>query len=205
METYVLFIFTSICLLLIPGPDMALALANTISYGKKGGAKTILGICSAILMHLFIAIIGLSSLLEKSLVLFNIIKFSGAIYLIYIGVKSIASIRTKSKDDDWRDLSKHNQEHCFRQGFMSNLLNPKVVLFFLSFLPQFIDTNSNHMNQFLLLGLTHLLLTIIYFTVFIGLIHKYSNFMDPSAIRLINSLTGILLIVFGLKLAFFRV
>jgi threonine/homoserine/homoserine lactone efflux protein len=203
MENYFLFIITSICLLLIPGPDTALALTNTLNFGKKGGTLTIIGICCALIVHIILAIIGLSSLLEKSVFWFNTIKFLGAIYLIYIGVKSLGSIRKNSTIGFRSGLCISNTNHCFRQGLLSNLLNPKVVLFFLSFLPQFISTGSNYMVQFFILGFTHLTLTIVYFAIYIGLIHKYSNFMNPIAFRTINSITGILLIVFGFKLAIF--
>ncbi|WP_108669024.1 LysE family translocator [Peribacillus acanthi] len=202
MENYFLFILSLVCLLLIPGPDTALVLTNTMNHGKKGGVMTVLGICCALIAHIILAVIGLSSMLERSVFWFNIIKFSGAIYLIYIGINSLAALRRKSKVDYSTSLSK--DDHCFRQGLLSNLLNPKVVLFFLSFLPQFINAASNHMGQFLILGFTHLLLTIVFFSIYIAIIDKYSHVMTPTAYRIINSVTGILLMVFGIKLAIFR-
>lgn len=201
MENYYLFALSAICLLIMPGPDTALALTNTLSYGKKGGFKTVLGILCALAVHILAAVIGLSSLIAHSIFLFSAIKFLGALYLIYIGVKSLLSLIKKS--DTVSDLPPKNKA-CFRQGLLSNLLNPKVILFFLSFLPQFIHTDGNTMIQFLTLGGIHLFLTISYYTLYISVINRFGNQINPIAFRTISSVTGMVLILFGIKLAFFH-
>ena len=139
IENYLLFIIMSICLIILPGPDTAMATKNTLVAGKVGGVKTVFGTCIALLIHTLVAVIGLSALIVKSALLFSIFKYVGALYLIYIGIKALLAVRNK-ENLDTNDLSLNNEnEHtsCFRQGFLTNLLNPKVAVFFLTFYHNF--------------------------------------------------------------------
>ncbi|MEC2990013.1 LysE family translocator, partial [Bacillus cereus] len=165
IENYLLFIIMSICLIILPGPDTAMATKNTLVAGKVGGVKTVFGTCIALLIHTLAAVIGLSALIVKSALLFSIFKYVGALYLIYIGIKALLAVRNK-EGIDTNDISLNNEdEHtsCFRQGFLTNLLNPKVAVFFLTFLPQFLNPNHNTFIQLLVMGLTYLVLTAIWF------------------------------------------
>ncbi|MDM5375430.1 LysE family translocator [Bacillus cereus] len=207
IENYLLFIIMSICLIILPGPDTAMATKNTLVAGKVGGVKTVFGTCVALLIHTLAAVIGLSALIVKSALLFSIFKYVGALYLIYIGIKALLAVRNK-EGIDTNDISLNNEdEHthtsCFRQGFLTNLLNPKVAVFFLTFLPQFLNPNHNTFIQLLVMGLTYLVLTAIWFAFYIFLIDKISAFMKkPKTQRYIQGLTGVVLIGFGIKLAF---
>ena len=137
IENYFLFIIMSICLIILPGPDTAMATKNTLVAGKVGGVKTVFGTCIALLIHT-LAVIGLSALIVKSALLFSIFKYVGALYLIYIGIKALLAVRNK-EGVNTNDISLNNaNEHtsCFRQGFLTNLLNPKIAVFF-NILPQF--------------------------------------------------------------------
>ncbi|HFU7054100.1 TPA: LysE family translocator [Bacillus cereus] len=205
IENFFLFIIMSICLIILPGPDTAMATKNTLVAGKMGGVKTVFGTCVALLIHTLAAVIGLSALIVKSALLFSIFKYVGALYLIYIGIKALLAVRNK-EGVDTNDISlNHENEHisCFRQGFLTNLLNPKIAVFFLTFLPQFLNPNHNTFIQLLVMGLTYLVLTVIWFAFYIFLIDKISAFMKkPKTQRYIQGLTGIVLIGFGIKLAF---
>ncbi|MEC2473370.1 LysE family translocator [Bacillus thuringiensis] len=205
IENYLLFIIMSICLIILPGPDTAMATKNTLIAGKVGGVKTVFGTCIALLIHTLAAVIGLSALIVKSALLFSIFKYVGALYLIYIGIKALLAVRNK-EGVDTNDISLNNENKhtsCFRQGFLTNLLNPKIAVFFLTFLPQFLNPNHNTFIQLLVTGLTYLVLTAFWFAFYIFLIDKISAFMKkPKTQRYIQGLTGIVLIGFGVKLAF---
>ncbi|WP_460270746.1 LysE family translocator [Bacillus sp. NEAU-Y102] len=205
IENYLLFIIMSICLIILPGPDTAMAMKNTLIAGKVGGVKTVFGTCIALLIHTLAAVIGLSALIVKSALLFSIFKYVGALYLIYIGIKALLAVRNK-EGVDTNDISLNNENKhtsCFRQGFLTNLLNPKIAVFFLTFLPQFLNPNHNTFIQLLVMGLTYLVLTAFWFAFYIFLIDKISAFMKkPKTQRYIQGLTGIVLIGFGVKLAF---
>ena len=200
IENYLLFIIMSICLIILPGPDTAMATKNTLVAGKMGGVKTVFGTCVALLIHTLAAVIGLSALIVKSALLFSIFKYVGALYLI----KALLAVKNK-EGVNTNDVSINNdKEHtsCFRQGFLTNLLNPKIAVFFLTFLPQFLNPSHNTFIQLLVMGLTYLVLTIIWFAFYIFLIDKISAFMKkPKTQRYIQGLTGIVLIGFGIKLA----
>ncbi|PGB04143.1 LysE family translocator [Bacillus toyonensis] len=204
IENYLLFIVMSICLIILPGPDTAMATKNTLVAGKMGGVKTVFGTCVALLIHTLAAVIGLSALIVKSALLFSIFKYVGALYLIYIGIKALLAVKNK-EGVNTNDVSINNDnEHtsCFRQGFLTNLLNPKIAVFFLTFLPQFLNPSHNTFIQLLVMGLTYLVLTVIWFAFYIFLIDKISAFMKkPTTQRYIQGLTGIVLIGFGIKLA----
>ncbi|EJS75804.1 LysE family translocator [Bacillus cereus] len=205
IENYLLFIIMSICLIILPGPDTAMATKNTLVAGKVGGVKTVFGTCVALLIHTLAAVIGLSALIVKSALLFSIFKYVGALYLIYIGIKALLAVRNKEgvNTNDVAISNDNKHTSCFRQGFLTNLLNPKIAVFFLTFLPQFLNPNHNTFIQLLVMGLTYLILTVIWFAFYIFLIDKISAFMKkPKTQRYIQGLTGIVLIGFGIKLAF---
>ncbi|WP_438823844.1 LysE family translocator [Bacillus sp. JJ1566] len=193
-----------ILLIILPGPDTAIATKNTLTVGKAGGLKTAFGTCCALLIHTSAAVFGLSAIIVKSAVLFSIFKYVGAIYLIYLGVKTLWSLRKKevAASVEMNTVSKFENTTCFKQGFLTNLLNPKVAVFFLTFLPQFVDSGSNTFLPFLLMGFTYTVLTAIWFFLYVYLINQISTFMKkPKAQNMIEGITGTILIGFGIKLA----
>lgn len=204
MENYWLFIFMCVMLIILPGPDTAIITRNTISNRKAAGMKTTFGTLTALLIHTLAAVFGLSALIVKSAFLFSILKYVGAIYLIYLGCKSIIYILKKhpQPSHDSNQADKYNNVSFYRQGFLTNLLNPKVAVFFLTFLPQFAGKGDNAFFEFLALGLTYTVLTLIWFIFYIYLINFISDFMKkPSTMKTVEGLTGGILILFGIKLA----
>ncbi|MCU5066499.1 MULTISPECIES: LysE family translocator [Bacillus cereus group] len=206
MENYLLFIITAMLIIIMPGPGFALVTKNTISYGKNGGMKTVLGTISGMMIHTIMATLGLSAILMKFSMIFTLIKYVGAFYLIYLAVKSIKSAFSK-KEDMLGGMDMNFKDtgtiKSFRQGFTTAILNPKTAVFFLSFLPQFIMSNQNHFFQFLLLGLTFTTLTAIWYLLYISLIRQLRTFLRKERVnRTMEGITGTVLLVFGVRLFF---
>ncbi|MBM7571585.1 LysE family translocator [Aquibacillus albus] len=205
MENYYLFVFMSILLVLLPGPDTAIATKNTIMYGRIEGLKTSSGTITAILIHTLAAVVGISAIIVKSALIFSVIKYIGAVYLVYLGIKALWSLTQKQGFESTSnfDEQKKMNVHCFRQGFFTNLLNPKIAVFFLTFLPQFVDPSHTVIPQFIFLGVTYSVLAAIWYFVYVVLINKLYLFMrKASTQRAIEGLTGVVLIGFGIRLAF---
>jgi RhtB (resistance to homoserine/threonine) family protein len=204
MENFYLFVIMSILLIILPGPDTAITTKNTLAVGRNGGLQTLLGTCCALLIHTSAAVLGLSAIIVKSALLFSVFKYVGAVYLVYLGVKTLWSLRKKEVSASVGMNSKNQFEHtsCFKQGFLTNILNPKVAVFFLTFLPQFVDPGSNTLLPFLLMGMTYAVLTAIWFFLYVYLIHQINAFMKkPKTQSIIEGITGTILIGFGIKLA----
>jgi threonine/homoserine/homoserine lactone efflux protein len=146
-----LFVFSGLLLNIAPGPDTLYILGRTAGQGWRGGALAALGIGTGCLVHVCAAALGLSAILAASATAFVLVKWAGAAYLVYVG---FSLLRERGTFQDTRALADANPRTVFMQGFLCNVLNPKVALFFLAFLPQFIDPAAPHKAlSFLFLGL----------------------------------------------------
>ena len=150
-----LFIVSGLLLNVTPGPDTAYIVGRSVQLGWRGGAAAALGVCTGCLVHVFAAVIGLSALLAASSAAFTLVKWVGAAYLCYIGVKLLLSQAHASANPEATvGDGEMSLRRVFGQGALTNILNPKVALFFLAFLPQFVAADSPHKPAaFLLLGL----------------------------------------------------
>lgn len=202
MSHYYLFIMMAMLLIILPGPDTALVTQNTLTHSKKGGFQTALGVFSGILVHTLAAVLGISAIIVKSAVLFSVFKYAGAVYLIYLGCMSLWSTKQKGTQREESEMSsRYKNKSGFKQGFLTNLLNPKVAVFFLTFLPQFIDGGTNTFVQLLVMGITYAILTFIWFLIYIYLVHRISAWLKkPSTQQFIQGISGLVLIGFGIKL-----
>ena len=197
-----MFVLMCILLILLPGPDTAIATKNTLSVGRTGGFKTMLGTCCALLIHTLAAVAGLSAIIVKSALLFSVLKYIGAVYLVYLGIKTLSVLRHQKAAPELSFENKYDGKSCFKQGFLTNLLNPKVAVFFLTFLPQFVDSGSQTFIPFLVMGITYMILTAIWFVFYIYLLNQIGAFMKrPKTQRVMEAATGTILIGFGIKLA----
>jgi threonine/homoserine/homoserine lactone efflux protein len=152
-----LFLGAALVLLLIPGPAVLYIVARSAAQGRMAGFVSDLGIHSATLVHILAAALGLSALLASSALAFSIVKYAGAAYLIWLGLRKIFG-RADGPEGDG-SLARHTYARLFRDGFIVNLLNPKTALFFLAFLPQFVDPERGHLaTQIAFLGLLFALL-----------------------------------------------
>ena len=145
IDNFYLFLTVSILINLSPGPDMIYTAARSLSQGIKAGIFSALGIFVGCLFHITAAVFGLSKVIEESVLLFSVIKYAGAAYLIYLGIRSLLSKKKTKKEIDILPIL--TSRKIFFQGMLTNILNPKVAIFFLSFLPQFIDPKSNYLKE----------------------------------------------------------
>jgi len=154
LENYLLFVFASIALCVVPGPDIIYLLSRCIAQGKKAGLFAALGIAAGGYVHLAAAITGLSAILLTSATAFTVVKWLGAFYLVYLGISAFQKNKTEDLVSSKR-LSGNSAWLIFWQGFVSDILNPKVAMFFLALLPQFLDPSaSNPVGQLFLMGIT---------------------------------------------------
>ncbi len=136
-------------LLVIPGPAVIYIVNRSVADGRQIGLAAVVGLELGTFMHVLAATVGLSAILATSENAFNVVKYLGASYLILIGLRTL----TRKPEAISTSASSMTQSQAFRQGFIINMLNPKIALFFLSFLPQFIDPNiSSNARQSLILG-----------------------------------------------------
>ncbi|WP_257061888.1 LysE family translocator [Bacillus sp. PK9-021] len=201
MNDILTFLVLTLFVIMNPGIDTALITKRTMADGQTGGYKMALGLASGSLVHTLAATFGLSALLLQSALAFEIVKYAGAVYLMYLGISAFLS--KKSDTGSSAKEEKTKETSAFRQGLVSNVLNPKVAVFFLTFLPQFVQNDHNVTLQLLLMGITYTILAITWFFVFVFFINYLRKWLTtPSVQRFMDKATGVVLIGFGLKLAF---
>ena len=198
------FLLAGIVLNLTPGNDTIFILTKSIGQGKKAGIISTLGIGTGSIVHTLLAAFGLSIIIAKSLLLFNIIKYLGAAYLLYIGYKMLTN-KIPLNTLGIKHAKSVDYLKIYRDGFFTNLLNPKVALFFIAFLPQFIDPSfRNAVLPFLLLGITFITTgTIWCFIIAIFASGIFKKLKDNKKVSTyINRICGLTFIGLGIKVAF---
>ena len=149
LNSLISFAVASVALLVIPGPAVIYIVNRSVADGRQIGLAAVVGLELGTFMHVLAATVGLSAILATSENAFNVVKYFGASYLVLIGLRTL----TRKPEAISTSASSMTQSQAFRQGFIINMLNPKIALFFLSFLPQFIDPNiSSNARQSLILG-----------------------------------------------------
>lgn len=202
MNEFFTFLVLSLFVVMSPGIDTALITKRTIKDGRKDGYKMASGITTGSLVHTFAAAFGLSTILMQSAVAFEIIKYVGAIYLIYLGLSSFISRKKEKSTSSEEQNNFEMKKSAFKQGLLSNVLNPKVAMFFLTFLPQFVKTGENATQQLIMMGVIYTLLSISWFFIYVFFInHLREWLMSPKVQTIMDKATGLVLIGFGLKLA----
>ena len=202
IENFWVFAIAALLLNLTPGNDMLYVAARSASQGVKAGVVSAFGVMLGCMVHILAAVVGLSAIIAGSAVAFNIIKYLGAAYLVYLGIRSILS---KRKQLQVRLGIKHlSYKKIFWQGVITNVLNPKVALFFLAFLPQFINIRSGGAHwQILFLGTwfdlggtsVNILVALLF-----GRIGKLLS-GSPRFVLWQERITGMMLIGLGIKVA----
>jgi len=150
-----LFLAVGLLLNITPGPDMALIIARSMQQGSRAGLIAALGVAAGAFVHIAAAAIGISAIIVTSAFAFSVLKWVGALYLIYIGIQILrTSIRTTMRQEHLQTLPPVLLRQIFTQGVLTNALNPKVAVFFLAFLPQFVDAEApSKVAAFTTLGL----------------------------------------------------
>jgi threonine/homoserine/homoserine lactone efflux protein len=151
LPTLAAFMVAALALNLSPGPDMLYVIARSVGQNRAAGIASALGIGAGTLVHTVAAALGLSALLVSLPVAFEVVKWAGALYLVYLGIKTL---RSEGVLHASAAVKPESLGRVFRQGMLTNVLNPKVALFFLAFLPQFVDRSRGPLPlQFIALGL----------------------------------------------------
>jgi threonine/homoserine/homoserine lactone efflux protein len=153
--TLAVFLAATLALNISPGPDMLYVISRSLEQGRKAGVVSALGIGAGTLVHTFVAAIGLAALLLSVPIALQIVRYAGAAYLVYLGLRMLLARNLSESSKGQPDpMSSHGLVAVFRQGVMTNILNPKVALFFLAFLPQFVDPSKGSVwFQMIALGL----------------------------------------------------
>jgi threonine/homoserine/homoserine lactone efflux protein len=204
IKDFGLFIALSWILIITPGPDVLYVLTRGMSNGRKAGLISAAGVTLGIFVHTLFAALGLSIILKTSALAFMIVKYIGAGYLIYLGIKTILG----KKEFNIKRSGEIKRNEIFTQGLISNVFNPKVALFFISFLPQFVSVKGQESAamQFVILGLVFAFFTIIFLATlgyFAGWIGQHLMKSNVIAKRL-QSISGFILIVLGIRLALIK-
>lgn len=197
-----LFVLTSLVVIITPGQDLLLVMSRAVSQGSKAGVITASGVSVGLLGHSLLAAFGLGALLLASKSLFTVLKFVGAGYLFYLGIRLILS---KSHRLDLINSQKVSPKKLFFTGAFSNISNPNITIFYFAFLPQFIPGNAENPTwQLLALGVCFALLTFLVkgpVGYFAGILSLWLR-SNPTFLKWIDRTSGTMLIGLGIKLAF---
>jgi threonine/homoserine/homoserine lactone efflux protein len=201
MPDIALFLVASALLTIAPGPDIVYVLTRGISQGPKAGIAAALGFATGCIFHTVLAAVGIAALIRSSEVAFDAVRYAGAAYLVWIGIQALrhrASFSIEAAGDR-RALAT-----IFRQSVIGNMLNPKVTLFFLAFLPQFVDATAGHVGwQMALLGVIFMVQTVVIF----GAVAMFSGWLGawirrkPAIGERLNVFAGITFIALGIRVA----
>jgi len=203
------FLIAITILTLTPGLDTALVIRNSSRAGYIDGCVTSLGICSGLFVHATFSALGISAILLQSAELFQLVKWIGAAYLIWLGISSLLTIyKSKGKGNKKITISEGNTQkfssrRSLREGFLSNVLNPKTAIFYLAFLPQFIDLNYSPALQSLTMAGIHFFIAMIWQCSLAFAINSAKKLFSSSKMsNWMEGVTGIVLITLGTKLLF---
>ena len=193
-------------LTLTPGVDTLLVVRNTTRGGWKDGAVSSVGICSGLFVHAAVSAVGISLILLQTAWAFNALKLAGACYLIWLGFGSLRRGIQAGSSSEMNSLTQHqpfNAYRSFREGLLSNVLNPKTVIFYMAFLPQFIDPQQSAMAQSLFLAFLHFVIAMVWQCTLAAAVIRAKALMSlPLLGRVFNGIAGALFMGLGLKLAF---
>lgn len=193
------FLALSILLILIPGPDTAVVTKNALIGGHRSGVLASVGVALGLTVWTVAAALGIAALLKASAVAFLVLKIAGAIYLIWIGVQMLRA-RDQVGVIGTRSAS---SVKALRQGLLSDLGNPKIAVFFTSFLPQFVHGGGAVFLPLLMLGGIFAVLTLAWLAAYAVIVGRASALLRrPGVRKALDRFTGVVLVAFGIRLAF---
>lgn len=203
IENFFTFFVTALIFIMTPGIDTLFILNKSIGQGRKAGVYATLGINSGIIVHTAFAALGLSIIVAKSALVFMMIKYLGAIYLIYLGVSKFIKPSAELSLTTEKESSSSNKAH-FVSGLITNVFNPKVALFFLAFFPQFITPSKiNSPLPFVILGITYAITGIAWLLILTFFASTFSKKLsaEQKVSQWINRTTGAVFVLMGIKIA----
>jgi len=191
------FAVASLVLIAIPGPDQALIVRNALVGGRAAGLRTMLGGASGLLFHSTAAVLGLSALLAASAAAYTSLKVAGVAYLLYLGVRMLRAAGADSGADEQRRGSRP-----YSQGLLSNAMNPKCALFFLTFLPQFLPDHGARLPMAVALAAVFEVLYLAWFTGLVALVDRVGEWLRrPRPRAWMDRASGSALVGFAARLA----
>jgi threonine/homoserine/homoserine lactone efflux protein len=189
-------------LTILPGSDMALVTRNVLVVGRRRTLATIVGIACGCVIHATASALGISAVLATSATAFNVMKTVGAVYLVWIGVQSI---RTASVPQGVTANAARGRTSPFLQGFLTNILNPKVAIFYLTVLPQFVSPGENVLKRSLVLASIHIVMGLGWLTAYAWFVDRLGGVLTrPKVKAWLERVTGGVLIALGARLAWAR-
>ena len=198
------FIGYATVLAILPGADTALVTRNALAIGRRRTMLTIVGICTGCIIHALASALGLSAILATSARAFDIVKTVGAVYLVWIGVQSIRDAGRASTATPTTGI-RSIASNPFLQGFLTNLLNPKVAIFYLTFLPQFIPPGVNVLKRSLFLATLHNVIGFVWLSSYAWFIDQIGGVLTRPRVKAwLERVTGGLLVALGVRLAWER-
>jgi RhtB (resistance to homoserine/threonine) family protein len=209
MDNLLAYLSIATMMVMIPGADTMLLIKNTLSYGTKAGYYTVFGMATGLTFWTLIAVLGLAVVIANSAFLFNTIKYLGAAYLIYLGVKNFfaKSVFSLKGIEEGTEVSakslKHHNKESFRQAFLSNILNPKTVLVYVTVMPQFIDVSTKVNQQLIILAALLTLIAIVWYLILISIMNYAKKWLnDANFQKIFQKVSGLILIAFGVTISF---
>lgn len=189
-------------LILLPGPDNTLVIRNALRGGRRVGLRTAAGVLTGLLIWAAAAAGGLSVLLQASRIGYDVLRYAGAAYLLWLGVSSLRSRGGTALEGDAPGGARRRSGAGYLTGIATNLFNPKIGVFMVSFLPAFVPRGAPVGATSLLLGLTYAVETAVWFAALLWLVGRGAAWLQrPAVQRRLEQLTGVVLIGFGLRLA----
>lgn len=212
LTNYLLFLPAVLVITLLPGPDFAIVVKTALLSGRRQALACAFGINCGVAVHTIAAILGISAVIAGSAELFAVLKWAGAAYLFYLGLRSLLASRRHESHEDGapieaaaaalQNAKAETPAAAFRSGLFCNLLNPKVVLFVLTFFPQFMDAALPAGPQLALMGVTWAFLGLAWLAVLVVMMDRIRPIFGRLAFqRWLNRTMGVILILFGLRLA----
>ncbi|MEQ6900056.1 LysE family translocator [Nocardioides sp. YIM 152588] len=206
-EQYLAFLLVTGLLTLTPGPDMALVLRNGIRGGASAAWWTGLGCCTGIAGYAAASALGLAAVLAASATAFTVVKLAGAAYLVYLGARALWQARPGQVEPplttDVAPAAVLDRRAAFRQGLLSNLLNPKIALIFLTLIPQFVSPGEPPLATTAVLAGSFLAMAVLWWRTFSLAVGGLGRWMARDRVRLtVERLTGVVLVALGLRVAF---
>ena len=199
------FAIAALVLVMMPGPDQVLITRNALAGGLWGGLMTLVGGALGLTVHASAAALGLSALLLASSTAFTVLKIVGVAYLLWLGIQTLRAARKSRREpaEAGAVVAPQRRWAYLRQGFLSNALNPKVALFFVTFLPQFLPTDSGSPRaEALMLSAVFALIYVSWFSTYVMLVERFGRWLRRPAVKArIEQVTGLALVTFAARLA----
>jgi homoserine/homoserine lactone efflux protein len=200
LEFYLAYVLACFIVVIVPGPTVTLIVANSMTFGTRAGLVNIAGTQLGLACMMAIVVVGLTSLIQTMGIWFDWVRFAGAAYLIYLGWKLLRS--PGALGDPAR--TKRPRMGFFWQGFLVLMSNPKALLVFGAFIPQFVDTSGNYVAQVVMLGVTAMIVAGTFDSMYAVLAGRARNVLSAQRVKLVSRVSGGFLIGGGVWLALAR-